>query len=445
MENASARRRLATAVVVAVVLALVATACAKSKTATKATTSTVAQQSLKGQSLEVAAVWSGDEQANFQAVLDKFAADTGATVKFTSTGDDIATVLGTRVEGKNPPDVAMLPQPGLVSELAKRGALIDIGPIAGDAVDQNYASVWRDLGSVDGKLYALFFKAANKSTVWYNTAAFTKAGVTEPATWPDFLKAAQTLSDSGVAPISMGGADGWTLTDWFENVYLRQAGADKYDKLTKHQIPWTDPSVKAALRTLGELWSKPKLLVGGTQGAVSTPFAQSVSKVFATPPQGAIVYEGDFVASNIKKETQAKVGSDAKFFAFPSISGSQPAVVGGGDGATLMKDTAAGRALIKFLATPEAAEIWVRRGGFTSANKKVDMSAYPDPVTRQSADQLVKAATFRFDMSDLEPAAFGGTPSQGEWQVLQEFLRRPTDVDGTATKLEAAAAKAFGH
>jgi len=43
------------------------------------------------------------------------------------------------------------------------------------------------------------------------------------------------------------------------------------------------------------------------------------------------------------------------------------------------------------------------------------------------------------------PAAFGGTPSQGEWQVLQEFLRRPTDVDGTATKLEAAAAKAFGH
>ena len=110
-----------------------------------------------------------------------------------------------------------------------------------------------------------------------------------------------------------------------------------------------------------------------------------------------------------------------------------------------MKDTPAGRALIKYLATPEAAEIWVRRGGFTSANKKVDMSAYPDPVTRQSAEQLVKATTFRFDMSDLEPAAFGGTPSQGEWQVLQDFLRRPTDVDGTASKLEAAATKAFGH
>jgi ABC-type glycerol-3-phosphate transport system substrate-binding protein len=310
-------------------------------------------------------------------------------------------------------------------------------------VDDNYAPVWRQLGSVNGKLSAVFFKAANKSTVWYNTHVFDQAGVKEPATWDDFTKANQTIADSGVAPLSMGGADGWTLTDWFENVYLRTAGAANYDKLTKHEIPWTDASVKDALTTLSDLWTKPNFLAGGTQGALSTAFPQSVAKAFNTPPQGAVVMEGDFVAATIAKETKAKVGVDAKFFSFPSIKGSDPAVVGGGDAAALMKDTPAGRALIKFLASPEAAEVWVKRGGFTSPNKKVDTSLYPDDITRRSASDLVGAKTFRFDMSDLEPAAFGGTPGQGEWQILQDFLRKPTDIDGTATRLEAAAAKAF--
>jgi hypothetical protein len=46
-------------------------------------------------------------------------------------------------------------------------------------------------------------------------------------------------------------------------------------------------------------------------------------------------------------------------------------------------------------------------------------------------------------MSDLAPAAFGGTAGQGEWKILQDFLNNPSNVDGTASKLESAAAKAF--
>ena len=43
-----------------------------------------------------------------------------------------------------------------------------------------------------------------------------------------------------MTPYSIGAADGWTLTDLFENIYLRTAGAEKYDQLTKHEILWTD-------------------------------------------------------------------------------------------------------------------------------------------------------------------------------------------------------------
>jgi ABC-type glycerol-3-phosphate transport system substrate-binding protein len=282
------------------------------------------------------------------------------------------------------------------------------------------------------------FKAANKSTFWYRTKAFEDAGVEPPKTWDDLLKVATTIRDSGVTPLAIGGGDGWTLTDWFENVFLRVAGPEKYDQLVAHTIPWTDPSVVASLQKLSDLWSQKDLIA---PGATNMTFPESVTTVFKG--DAAMVYEGDFVAANIKDETDAKLGTDADFFPFPSVDGSDPSVVGGGDVAVLMTDNEAAKELIKYLASPEAAEIWVKLGGFTSPNKDVDLDAYPDEIGRKSAKQLVEAKTFRFDLSDLTPSAFGGTPAQGMWKDLQDFLANPSDVQGTAAALERDAAAAY--
>jgi alpha-glucoside transport system substrate-binding protein len=134
-----------------------------------------AAQSLAGQSLEVAAVWSATEQADFKQVLDAFKAKTGASYTYTSTGDNIGTVLGSRLAQKNPPDVAILPQPGLLNDLAKQGALFELDSATKSTVQSNYASFWADLGSASGKQYGVFWKAANKSTFWYNTKAVQSA------------------------------------------------------------------------------------------------------------------------------------------------------------------------------------------------------------------------------------------------------------------------------
>ena len=404
---------------------------------------TSASADLKGQSFTVAAVWSGTEQANFQKVLDAFEKKTGAKATFQSTGDDIATVLGTAIQGGQPPDVAVLPQPGLLRDLASEGALKPIDDIAGTNVDAHYADVWRQLGTVDGKLYGVWVKAANKSTVWYRTAAFDDAGVTPPKDWDGLLKTSQTLSDSGTTPWAIGGANGWVLTDWFENVYLRTAGPEKYDQLAAHQIPWTDPSVVDALNTLAQVFNHKDWIAGGPSGALQTTFDDSVPQVFGDNPKAAEVYEGDFVAANIDADTSAKVGSDAKFYPFPSIKGND-GVMGGGDVATLLKDSPAGKAFIAYLATPEAAEVWAPLGGFISPDKDVDTSLYPDATTRQLAEQVTGAETFRFDLSDLQPAAFGGTDGQGEWKLMQDFLSNPSNATGISQQLEAAAAQAYG-
>ena len=397
------------------------------------------EQAVSG-SVTILAVWTGAEGEAFQAVLDGFTEQNpDVTVKY-QAAQDPATVLSTAVEGGNPPDLAALSSPGIMKDFQSRGALTPID-FAKDDVAANFSQSWVDLGTIDGQLYGLFFKGGNKSTVWYNVHAFEDAGVEPPEDWDAFLEAAKTLKASGVTAYSIGAADGWTLTDWFEQVYLRIAGPEKYDQLTNHEIPWTDPSVKEALTELAKVFSDTDNIAGGTSGALQTDFPTSISQIYADPPKAAIAYEGDFAAGVITDETQAQPQTDFDFFDFPSINGSSPVVVGGGDVVVMFKDSPAAQALVKYLATPEAGEIWAARGGFSSPNMNVDESVYPDDITRRAATALAQAETFRFDMSDLAPTAFG---SDAEFSLLQEWFRNPSDIDGITTKLEAAAAKAYG-
>ena len=401
-------------------------------------TQTTQELARVGGTMEVAAVWSGEEQASFRQVLDAFTARTGTQVTFTSTGDNIATVLRTRIEGNSPPDVAVLPQPGLLRDLANQNALRPIGDIVGTAVAQSFAPHWRELGTVNGQLYGLFFKGANKSLVWYNTTAFRNAGVSPSRTFDELLTTARTIRDSGVTPFALGGGAGWVLTDLFENIYLRQAGPEKYDQLSRHEIPWTDQSVKDALRTMARLLSDRSLFLGSV---TQTQFVESVDAVLRNPAAAAMTIEGDFVPGSATQP--AEPVRDYNSFAFPSINNSPPSVVGGGDAVVMLKDTPQARELVKFLATAEAAEIWARLGGFSSPNRNVNPSVYPNDVTRSNATALAQASIFKFDMSDLAPATFGATPGRGEWALLQQFAENPSDVDGIANQLEQAAAAAF--
>jgi alpha-glucoside transport system substrate-binding protein len=448
------RTTVRTAAVVAVgALALSLTACGgsdnksnNSKSSNPSETAgTVTLPKLNGVSLEVAAVWTGDEQKNFKTVLAEFEKRTGAKVTFVPAQDPIINFLGSKVAGGQPPDVAMLPQPGAIKQAVDKKWAKPLGAEALKELQKNYSQGWQDIGKVGGKQYGVYYKAANKSLIWYNAKVFENAGAKEPKTWQELLTTAQTIYDSGVTPFNVAGADGWPLTDWFENVYLSQAGPEKYDALAQHKIKWTDPSVKEALTTLAQIWGKKAYIAGGQNGALQTEFPASVTQTFTggDQPKGAMVYEGDFAQVNIQ-ETKAKVGTDAKVFPFPAVGSSSP-VVSGGDAAVILKDSKGAQALATFLASPDAATIQAKLGGYLSPNKSVPNSAYPNAVQRTIAKALIAAGDdFRFDMSDQAPQSFGGTPGKGEWKDLQDFLKNPTDVAGTQAQLEKDAAAAYG-
>ncbi|MBN0045902.1 carbohydrate ABC transporter substrate-binding protein [Streptomyces actuosus] len=400
---------------------------------------------LDGTTLEVAAVWTGDEQKNFKRVLAEFTTRTGAKVTFVPAQDPIVNFLGSKIAGGQPPDVALLPQPGAIKQAVDKGWAQPLGADARSELARNYSQAWQDIGKVDGKQYGAYYKAANKSLIWYNAKVFENAGASEPTTWQELLTTAQTVYDSGVTPFSVAGADGWPLTDWFENIYLSQAGPEKYDRLARHEIKWTDPSVRDALTTLAQVWGKKDWVAGGGTGALQTSFTDSVEQTFTggDQPKSAMVYEGDFVQVNIG-QTKARVGTDAKVFPFPAAGDTAP-VVTGGDAAVILKDSPGAQALVKFLASPDAATIQAKLGGYLSPNKNVPNSAYPNEVQRRIAKALIDSGDdFRFDMSDQAPQSFGGTPGKGEWKDLQDFLANPSDVAGAQRRLEADAAAAYG-
>ncbi|SRR6266568_754278 len=400
-------------------------------------------QDLKGQTIQVAGVWSGDEQKDFEKVLAVFEQQTGAKVQFTSAGDQLPTVLQTKIAGKNPPNIAFLAQPGSIAQFAKEGALKPLPADVLATVNQYQSPAWSKFGTVNGQVYGVWFDASDKSVVWYNNKAFSSLGAQPPKTWSDFVTLSGQLADAGLTPMSIGAGDGWVLTDWFEQIYLQTAGVDDYNKLGAHQIPWTDPTVTKALQMLQQYFQD-RYLPGGRANALQTDFPTSVVNAFEATPKAAMVYEGDFVATSIQSSTKSVVGTDAKIFPFPQIGSTKPGVETGGDAAVAFTNDKATMELMKFLATPAAGSVFAKSGGFLSPDKDVALSNYPNDITKTMEQQLQAAGNdIVFDMSDQAPPSFGATKGSGEWKDLEDFMANPTDITGAEQKLEADAVKDY--
>jgi alpha-glucoside transport system substrate-binding protein len=406
---------------------------------------TASNASIKG-TITFDGIWtSSSGQKQFQDVINAFNKTyPNVKVNYHPIGDSLPTVLATAVAGGHPPDMADIAQPGTVKQFATQGKLKPI-TYATSTINKNYVPAWRQLGTFNGKLYALVFKAANKSLVWYNVPAFKTAGVKAPTTWTQLLAAAKTIKASGTPAYSIGGSDGWTLTDMFENIYLRTFGPAKYEALSAHKIKWTDPSVATALKTMGQVLGDTANIAGGSSGALQFGFNESVTNAFGTPPKAAMVFEADFVGGVILSSTKAKAKTGFNVFKFPTTnngSGANGAEIAG-DLFVTFHDTPAIRAFVNYLATAPAAEVWAKQGGFGTGNKNVPASIYPDAITKASEAPIQTAKSVVFDMSDEQPPSFGGTAGQGEWGLFQQFLRNPKDISGIQKKLESAAAAAY--
>src|SRR6202050_2481605 len=259
------------AVVTAGVLGI-ATACG-STSSTPPASSSGSTSSKIGGSVTVWAEWTAQEQQDFLAALVPFKTATGITVNYSGKGSGtMDTALLSAVAGGSPPDVALVPDPGTLDSLASKGSIKDLTSLLGN-LTSNFGSAWNTLASYKGKQYGVWFKGANKNTIWYNPALFSEAGISSPPTsWEQLLTDAAQLKAAGTPPFSLCTDVGWPAADMWEKLYLKTAGAADYDKLATHAIKWTDPTVTTAFTTLAQLFSNTSWLLGGLQGSLANTY-----------------------------------------------------------------------------------------------------------------------------------------------------------------------------
>ncbi|HEX7733987.1 MAG TPA: ABC transporter substrate-binding protein, partial [Ktedonobacteraceae bacterium] len=227
-------------------------------------------------SIDLLNVWSGEELDSFRAVVAPFTKTTGIAINLESTRN-LTVELTIRMRGNDPPGVVVLPNPAQMRQLAAQGKLIPLDSFLDmDQIKRDYSHEWIDMGTYNGHLYALFYKAANKATIWYNPKAFAASGYHIPATWAEMIALSDKIAQSGKYPwsvgLSSGAASGWPAADWIAQIYLSQNGGAMYDKWVAHQIPWTDPSIKAAFQTFGQIVSGKHYIYGAPRSILATSF-----------------------------------------------------------------------------------------------------------------------------------------------------------------------------
>jgi alpha-glucoside transport system substrate-binding protein len=402
--------------IVSLVALLVATACSSGGNAPGTGAS--------GSTINVMSLWGGSEQDNFQKVLDAFKTKTGVTAKYESIRADYSTTLQTRISGGNPPDVAIIPGIGFLRQFARQGSLKKIADLGLDlnALKSNYPPGILEIGQVDGTQYAIMVKFNSKSTVWFRPDKFKTLGVSAPTDFPGFTKLLADIKAKGQAPLGLGAGDAWTLTDWFESVYVRQAGPDKYDKLFSGNLPWTDASVATAVDTMKQALTD-QYVAGGITAAMGRNFTDGIGQVFSTNPQAVVYYEGGFVGGIATGQTNTalKVGETIDWFDFPSINGNKSVTIGG-DVIAAFTTKPGVKEFLQYMTTAEAGSVWAGTGAIISPVKAVPATAYPNDLAKREAAQVANASAVRFDGSDLLPS--GGGDDMGA--ALQDAVRGKT-------------------
>ncbi len=400
---------------------------------------------LKGETLTIFGPWRGDDETHVQVVLEYFREATGADVKYSSSENyEQQVVIDT--QAGSPANISILPQPGLIADLASKGLISPLTDADKAWMVENYGAgqSWVDIGTAkdkDGKPQFLGFsyKTDVKSLVWYSPENFADAGYEVPKTMEELIALSDKIVADGGKPwcigLGSGGATGWPATDWIEDIMLRTQTPDVYDKWVTNEVKFDDPAVTGALDIFGSFAKNDAYVDGGAAGVASTDFRDSPKGLFTTPPKCYMHHQASFIPSFFPEGT--KMGEDADFFYFPTYASKADLgkpVLGAGTLFTITNDSKAARAFIEFLKLPLAHELWMADGGFLTPLKSANPAAYASDAARKQGEIMATASTFRFDGSDLMPGKIG---AGAFWTGMVDFVGGKSSAD-TAAEIQKA-------
>ncbi|HEX2575676.1 MAG TPA: ABC transporter substrate-binding protein, partial [Aquihabitans sp.] len=322
-------------------------------------------------------------------------------------------------------DVAAVPQPGAIADLAEAGNIVALEDLGFDIEELNglFGEEFVALGEHEGKHYGLPTNINLKSMVWYPKDDFEEAGYEEPETWDDLIALSDQIVEDGGTPWCIGlqseGSTGWPATDWMEDIVLRTAGPDVYDQWVDHEIPFNDPQIVTALETFGEVLKTEGYVLGGAESIDDLAFGDAPGPMFEDPPGCWLHRQASFINSFFPEDAEA--GTDYDWFTLPPID--QEGILYAGE----LTVVGSNRPEVKeFLDAFISEEVQCEMGGVTassriSPNVNVGPDCYANEILSEASEVLTEAlekGTGRFDASDLMPTEVG---SGSFWTAMIDY------------------------
>jgi alpha-glucoside transport system substrate-binding protein len=355
--------------------------------------------------------------------------------------DNINQLILTRIQANDPPDIAVIPQPGVIKQIVDRGKAVELTDdiVPADAIaDMTPGTL--EAGQIDGTQYGLMISMNVKSLVFYNKQAWDEAGYEAPETLDDLAALTEQIKSDGGTPwcfgIESGTATGWPVTDWFEDLIMRYGGAETYNQWVANEVKFDSDVVRQAADFLETNVLAEGSVPGGRDSIASVAFGDAEDTMWEDEPgcwlfkQGNFVVSADFMPQDVVDNVDERIG----VFGFPPAeAGGENPVMGGGDLATLLEDNESSRAVMEILADVELGTEAAPTSSFISPHTEFDTSLYPSDLTRQIADVAYQADPFLFDGSDLMPGEVG---AGSFWKEMTAWISDQQDLDTTLTNID---------
>ena len=453
-----------------------------------------------GTTVTVATSFTGVEAERFDASVADFSRCTGVTI-VQNGSDELENQLRAELgdSATDLADLAVVPQPGLVTDLARHGRIVPLPEAVGANTELGWDRIWSDAGRVDGELYGAPLMASLKSFIWYSPVAFERAGYEVPTTWDELVELTDRVAadhpDGSVAPWCLGAADGattgWPVSDWLEDGLLAVHGTGAYDQWANHDVPVDAPAAVSTLDSLDSLLLAKGHVAGGRTGAVSMTMEEAGAElvsgaclmlhasssfetvlppgttvtdadgahgvtVSASPTEAASTSDGGAgdggrapseeaaggartgAPAGTATATPVHTGGVVSAFLLPAVetdSTSNPVLVGG-DYLVALKASDAATAVMSYLTSPVWAQTRLSLGGVASANHGVDAAGASSPVAQEASRILQsRQSVVRIDASDMMPSAVG---TQVMWGALTKWARGEASSVAALAAAEAA-------
>lgn len=331
----------------------------------------------------------------------------------------------------DPPDIATWFAGNRMKFFVDEGLFMDISDVWTEYGLNDSMSSTKSALSVDGKQYGVPW-GYYQWGIFYRKDIFDQYGLSEPATWDEFLKIGETLKANDITPIAIGTKYLWTAGGWFDYLDLRVNGLDYHMDLMLGDASYNDPELDEVFKIWKDLIDRGFFLENHATYSWQEAQAPLING------DAAMYLIGNFIMPDMEA---AGIGDKMGYFPFPEI---KPGV-GTYEDAPMdtyhipagAKNVEAAKLFLAYVASPEVQAQFAYATGNIPPNKFAEPPTIP--LTKEGFDTLAAAdglAQFYDRDTNPEVASVG-------MQGFQEFMVKPEREAEIRERIDAKSREVF--